>query len=462
MKKFVAFACLPLILAGCSLKSINTAPMPSVTASVNYTQEISETKSVSARQGAAWWTDLNRPNLNILIENALQTNFDVAQAVARLRQAEAVARQSRSTLFPQIDLTGRASDDWEGSDGQRGEASIGAALSWEIDAFGRLSSTAQADLFRAQARREDVDALKLFLSADIATAYFGAAAAQRTLDLLNAQVRTDQDLLELLQLRFDEGIGTRVEVLQQQSRVAESQSLIPRVQADLRVFENRLDVLTGTMPDAQNRVPEDESLDFAQDLPLIGIPADLLLNRPDLRAARNDLIAADADIASAIADRLPRLTFEGSYLFSDAASYTGPVAAIMGMFVQPLLDWGRRKAEVERNEALYEERLAAFTQTYLEAAEETENALYQENRQREFLMRLESRRALLQETVSETEARFKQGVDDYLPVLNALQELRNVERDLIAEQLNLIGHRIALHRATGGFVLRPQGNSQGE
>ena len=115
-----------------------------------------------------------------------------------------------------------------------------------------------------------------------------------------------------------------------------------------------------------------------------------------------------------------------------------PVASIIGTFVQPLVDWGARKAEVERNKALYVERLAGFTQSYLEAIEDVENALYQERKQREFLRLLEIRLELLERTVEETTQRYANGLTDYLPVLDAVKELAAAR---------------ASHRTTGaGFV----------
>ena len=216
-------------------------------------------------------------------------------------------------------------------------------------------------------------------------------------------------------------------------------------------------MLLGIMPDGKNRVSETEDLSFMEQVPAVGVPSDLLLRRPDLRSAQASLVASDADIGAAIADRLPRITLDGSYLYSDIESFsrqsfTGPVGIIAATFIQPLLDWGRRKAEVERNRALYVERLAAYTQLYLEAVEEVENALYQERKQRDFIKRLEARRDILQATVNETEELYFAGVDDYLPVLDALQELREVERDLITQRLALVSFRIRLYRAIGGPV----------
>ncbi|MDP7142549.1 MAG: efflux transporter outer membrane subunit [Alphaproteobacteria bacterium] len=399
-----------------------------------------------------WWHVFERPDLDRLIVSAYDGNQTVAQAVARLKQAQAVAKQTGSDRFPEVSATADAGKSWEESDAQRGTASAGVSLSWEIDFFNRIGAATEADRLLAEARAEDVESLKLFLSADIASAYFGAASARRRLALLNDQVTLDNDLLDLLELRLENGIGTSVDVLQQKSQLADSKTLIPLAEADLRVFENQLDVLVGEMPDGVDRVAADEDLRFVQTLPHVGVPSDLLLHRPDLRAQLRVLQAADADIRAAIADRLPRIMLDGSYLYSDAASYTGPLGTIVGNFVQPLLDWGKRRAAVTENKAIYEEELARFTQTYLEAVRDVENALYQERRQREYLARLEERRDILEETVSETDARYKQGIDDYLPVINALQELREVERRLITEQRALVDYRIDLYRAVGGNI----------
>ena len=103
------------------------------------------------------------------------------------------------------------------------------------------------------------------------------------------------------------------------------------------------------------------------------------------------MLLADAQIGQAIAERLPQVTLDGSFLYEDGLLPSGVVASLLGTFIQPLIDWGARKAEVERNRALYVEGLARFTQSYLEAIEDVENALYQERKQREFLRRLEIR-----------------------------------------------------------------------
>lgn len=442
-------------ITGCAAHTINHTPQPQVetpAAFISY----KDTNNKTVTLHAPWWESFERPVLEHLITQSFTQNQNLAAAVANLKQAQATARQTQSQALPQINAEGDANKSWNGSDARRGTAEIGAALEWELDVWGRISAAAKADSLLALARQEDVEALKLSLSAEIANAYFGAVAARQRVDLLKDQLKLDRDLQDLLQLRLDSGVGTSVDVMQQQARVADSQTLIPLAEADLAVFENRLDVLLGTMPDAKRRIPATENLTFTQHMPAIGVPAALLFNRPDLRAAKAELIAADADIAAAIADRLPQITLDGSYVYADTATYTGPVSMIMGAFVQPILDWGRRKAEVERNKALYEEKLAAYTQLYLEAVEAVENALIRETKQREFLKKLNIQKDILQKTVNASEDRYTQGIDDYQPVISALQELRVVERALVAEQLTLVNIRIELFRAIGGPMTHSQ------
>lgn len=444
--KLLPFIC-SFVLVSCSVHHVNDAPQVAI--------EIQPVFSVTNKDmifNAPWWQSLNRPALNQLIQQALANNYDITQTIAILEQTRTVARQTRTNQLPQISLSGDANKLIEGSSFQGDAVGVNAQLDWEIDLWNRIGAAAKADRLEARARAADIEFLKLSLSAEIANAYFGALAAKQQLSLLKEQVQLDQELQKILQLRLKNGVGTNVELLQQLARVADSETLIPLAEADLVVFENRLDVLLGQQPDGKSRVNVDENLIFSKQLPAIAVPSALLLNRADLIAARYDLVAADADIGVAIADRFPRLTLLGVFGYEDSDSNVGSAAVLAAGFVQPLLDWGRRKAEVKRNKALYRERLAAYTQLYLEAVEDVENALVRENKQREFLNRREKQKGLLQQAVNAAEKRFKQGVDDYQPVIAILQELRDVERSLIEQQLVLINIRIELFRAIGGPI----------
>ena len=437
-----------LLCAGCQVHRVDSSPQPQRPAEATY----SIASPALSTADHVWWAAFDDPKLDTLIRQALDNNLDVRQALARLDQAAALTRQARAVRLPQVDVEASVGKEWIDGDGQKRVFQAGGALAWEIDVFNRLGSAALARQSEQKARLEDVEAVRLSLSAEVAEAYFDAVEQRRQLTLLQQQIDTDRDLLALTELRFNGGLTASVDVLQQSSQLAETESLVPPAEAALRVSENRLDVLIGQTPDAVDRVDgRDQFVDIGN-LPFLGIPSDLLLNRPDLRVFRSELVAADADIGRAIAERLPIVTLDGAYLYEDGPQISGPVAFLLGSLVQPLLDWGARKAEVERNRALYGERLAAFSQAYLEAVEEVENALYQERKQREFLKRLAHRRRVLDRTVEETQDRYTNGLTDFLPVLNAVQELQRLERVIVIEQRALLGFRIRLHRALGGSV----------
>lgn len=435
-----------LCLSACAAHTIDSSPSPSKDVPMSFSLKASTPVST-----AKWYESFGNPALNGLIETALQNNLDVVQATARLRQAGFLTDAVSATRLPAVGLQTESRASREENSDTETSVGAGVALDWEIDAFNRIGATVTARNLEEKAAADDIEAVRLSLSAEVAEAYFNAVAQNTQLRMLRLQSDTDGHLLDLIKQRQDAGIGTSVEVLQQQGQLADNDSLIPPTEANLRVFENRLDVLTGAAPDAVDRVNAAEDFKDVGTLPAIGIPSNLLLNRPDLRALKNQLVAQDAEIAAAIADRLPRITLSGSYMLAagpDAG--TGFAANAVAGLVQPLLDWGQRKAEVERNKALYEERLAGFTQAYLEAIEDVENALYQETKQREFIERLEARKNVLNDTLSAAQSIYTQGESDYLPVLNAVRDLRLVERSLVTQQLNLILYRIQLYRALGG------------
>ncbi len=433
-------------IAGCSVHTVNVSPEPIASAEESYSLGPSETQP----SNESWWKSFSDDKLDRLILTGLDNNYDVLQAVARLAQASALSKQSKAEMLPQIGVGADSEQVWRESNERENLNRIGAAFSWEVDVFNRLESISLARQSEQRARLDDIEAVRLRLSAEIAGAYFDAVGWRNQLALLENQIVIDRDLLKLTEFRYESGLTAMVDMLQQSSQLAETESLVPPVEAALRVSENRLDVLMGYPPDGIDRVSNEDAFVDVEKLPFIGVPADLLIQRPDLRALRNELVAADAQIGRAIAERLPRITLDGSFNYEDRLLPSGAVASLIGTFFQPLIDWGARKAEVERNRALYVEGLARFTQRYLEAIEDVENSLYQERKQREFLKRLANRLHFLEKTVEVTTQRYTNGLTDYLPVLTAVKELERLERIIIQQERTLLGFRIQLHRALGG------------
>ena len=221
------------IMTGCSVHSVNVSPEPLVSA-----EEFPTAGSAEAQPAnESWWKSFNDEKLNTLIQTGLENNYDVLQAVARLAQASALSRQSEAARLPQIGLAADGEQIWrEGSD-RENLTRIGAAFSWEVDVFNRLESISLARQSEQRARRDDVEAVRLRLSAEIAGAYFDAVGWRNQLALLEKQIIIDRDLLELTRLRYESGLTASVDMLQQSSQLAETESLVPPVEAALRVSE---------------------------------------------------------------------------------------------------------------------------------------------------------------------------------------------------------------------------------
>lgn len=397
--------------------------------------------------------------LNEYVEKALRTSRTVEAARARLAQAEAIYRRAGSALGPSVDLKGRYDHDIKTSALRGDYREFGPALSWEIDLFGRLQSTRQVRLMERQSRAFLLEGVRLTLSASVVEAYLGVIEQTELLRLLHSQRDSSLNFLRIIQQRFDQGLISVVDLLQQRSQVLDTESLIPDAEANLRVQENILQTLIGDWPDGRG-VPVESSLPVIASLPSLGNPGDLLAHRPDLMAARADLVASDADIGRALADRLPRLTFSADALLVDGRGKENVLSTLSSGLALPLLDWGSRRMEVVRSKEVYRERLAIFAQAYQDAVLDVENAVVRAVKQRELNERLEERRKLLEEVLQQSQERYTRGLTDYLPVLTSLQQLNAVEQRLIRERRKLLSQRVTLHRALGGPVPPQEGGSE--
>ena len=188
-------------------------------------------------------------------------------------------------------------------------------------------------------------------------------------------------------------------------------------------------------------------------LPGIGIPAEVLANRPDVRQAGLQLQAADWSVSAARADRLPaiRLTASAGYASSDAADlFDDWIANLAGSLTGPIFDGGRRKAEVERTRAVVDERLAAYRAVVINAVKEVEDALISEQKQRDYITALDQRLEAARLSYGESINRYRNGLIEYTTVLIQLNTLQTLERDRVAAQYDLLQYRINLYRALGG------------
>ena len=396
-----------------------------------------------------WWLVFNDPVLDDLIATALRDNFSLQQYYARLRQSFAITRQTDAELYPELDAELGYDKIYNRERDDRHELFVGLRLSWELDLWNRLSSASEAARLESLSSREELEAAARLLSSEIASVYFRLIERNSQYQLLQDQIVTNSKTLDILRIRFSYGGSSLVDIYQQQEQLVATEAGLPLVQSEITQLYYRLSVLIGRPPD-KDFLPGKNSLPLLPAAPSLGVPADLLLNRPDLRSVANRLQAAGYRIDEAQANRMPRIVVGGrAGLQGTGIRGDELFASFLSDLVTPILDGGRRQAEVERTEAVFDELVARFNQTYLVAIEEVQSALWQETNQFELIRKKEEQLEVARSAMLESQKRYLQGVSDYLPVLTALFSTQRLEREIISLKKDLVLIRVTLCQAIG-------------
>ncbi len=401
-----------------------------------------------------WWESLDDPVLNSLVERALAHNFSLLSVWARLDQAAAVERIAGAELYPSLDIEGSASRSW--SHGDRGNTTnnfaVGAMASYELDLWGRIDSSSKAATLDRQAGEAELTAAAISLSAEVASTWNQLEEKYGQQAQVSSQLETNDKELELITLRFRRGKVGATDVLQQRQLVESNRGELADIQSLIDVLEHRLAILLGETPDTRVAEPRADLIQLPA-LPATGIPAELVQRRPDLRQGFYSLQAADQRVAAAVADRLPRISLAGS---SDTAAsdvddmFDNWLSNLAANLVAPVIDGGRRRAEVERTRAVAEQSLNEYRQLLIDALGEVEDALDREQQQRALIESLDKQLVLSRQVIGRVRDSYLFGAVDYLRVLDVLLTNQNLERNRLTAQRDLIDNRIALYRALAG------------
>jgi len=437
---------LALALAACAGQQAQT-PSPSAVP-----EEFSRSGDIPAPE--RWWTAFADPALDTLVDTALAANLDLRATYERLRQARALEDRAAAGLFPAVNATAGAARSETGVE-TVDAFSGGLRVSYEVDLWGRIRAQADAESLRAQATEADYRAASLALAGELAQTWFALLEQRAQRQLGQAQLQTNEDVLAVIEARFARGLSGSADVLRQRQLVVASREELLVVTARIEVLEHQLALLLGEAP-IQARIPAGTAPPSPPPLPATGVPAELVQRRPDIQSAHLQLRAADADLAAAISARFPRLTLSGAYTSAAEeadALFDEWLGNLAGNLVLPLIDGGQRRAEVERNRALRAERFYQYSQATLVAFREVEDALVQEQQQRQRIQSLQQQIELADSTYKQLRMQYLNGAVSYIEVLNALQDRQRLRRTLITARRQLLDARVDLYRAlAGGFV----------
>lgn len=453
-----------LAVTGCTLHQPTQATLP-VTPPPIYLEQQREGGTSDAAAGR-WWLVFQDEQLNRLMNELFRQNLELTQAVARLEQVEALIGISRSAQRPSLSGSGNLSrsqqpgvnDDFIGNTEQ-----FSLAAGFELDLWGKLKARTKAAQLDYAAARQDLQTLYLGLSARLADLYFFAVEQRAQLAMSDQLVASFDDTAQRVERRYRLGLAPPIDMYQARQSQTGARAVRYLYQANLAAAEHAISILLGRYPE-QNKSGTLAELPEAPQFPDIGIPADLLQNRPDLKAALRRVDAADQRVAAAIADRFPSVSLSGSYgsLRQDvtAGLVTGEFWSLLGNLTMPIVDGGRRRAEVDRQKAILRETVAIYQQTVLSAFKDVEDALANNyataNRVEELARTAQSTGAALRLSTD----RYLAGLDDYLPVLTAQRSDFETRSNLISAQRQLLADRISLARALGGSWMREEVNTR--
>lgn len=399
-----------------------------------------------------WWTALDDPSLDRVIESALDGNFSLRMAWDRLSQARAIARRDGADLSPTLDLTGSVSRSRGQDSVYTTDWNLGLVASYELDLWGRVRSTRDAALLDAMVAEEDVHAAAISLTADIASRWFEYAEQSQRIEVLERQQRNNRDVLEVITARFRAGQVGAEDVLRQQNLVESSIGDLALAQRQAETIRLQLLVLLGQSPDGDLPVGNAMLIDLPP-LPDIGLPSTVLQQRPDVRSAYRAVQAADYRTAAAIAEQYPRISLSASIGTSASRVsdlFENWVSNLAGNLVQPLIDAGQRKAEVDRTLASTSEALNNYGHVVVTALGEVESALSQERQQMVYLQSIDRQFATAQQVVERVRDSYISGQGEYLGVLEAQTTLQQLELQRLEARRVLIGYRVDLSRALAG------------
>ena len=439
-----------LAIAGCA----TTSPVlqPKVEPAPAYSERATPAAS---RVTPDWWKTFGSGELQALVDEALAGSPDLAIAMERVRQAEAQVKVAGASLFPVLSggYTTRANRSTPGQ-GTNSSSGLSLAASYEVDLWGRNAAGVRAAEADLRATTFDRDSARLTLVSGVATAYFQTLSLRGRLATARENLGIAERVLSLVQARARNGAVSPLDVARQEAAVLSQRSALLPLEQQERQTLAALAVLLGRVPEGfELKAPGLADLSVPSIDP--GLPADLLLRRPDLASAEAQLFAGNADLAAARAALLPSIELTGTAGVASTALLAvlnAPVStlAIAASVLQPIFDGGRLKANVALAESRERELVEGYRKAILTAFADVEQALAAASRlgQREALQAQVQDRA--REALRLAEVRYREGADDLLSVLDAQRTLFDAQDQLAQIRRDRLESSVALYKALGG------------
>jgi len=437
-------------------KDASPAPKPpAVPAGWSATLPPAASTTEDAAALASWWTLLDDPLLSDLERRAVGGSLDLRAAAARLREARARRALAGAERLPSASLSGSASR----TSTDQGDASryaLSADAAWDVDLFGRQRNAARAAAASAEASEEALRDARISLASELALVYLDVRVSQKRLATAEANLLLQQETFEIARWRHEAGLTTELDVEQAQLAVEQVRAQLPNLRATLEQSKNRIAVLLGRAPGTL-----DAELDRPGEVPVapvkvtVGVPADLLRRRPDVRRAERQLVAQAFQVKATRASRYPQLSLGGSIGLESLAAgdlLSAAARVITGALNlgQTLFDAGRIRNQVAIQTALQDEAEVAYQAAVLGALQEVEDALVAWVEEEARRQALEQAASLARSAADLARERYRSGLVDFQVVLEAQRSQILADDNLVTSSGNVSSDLVRLYRALGG------------
>ncbi|MBI1194652.1 MAG: efflux transporter outer membrane subunit [Gammaproteobacteria bacterium] len=442
-----------LVLTGCAMPGPDYHP-PEPDAAARWSDQGAPTSGDPAVL-AAWWRQFGDSTLDGLVTDALAANVDLATAEAKLREVRAQRKAAGATLGPTLDATASASKT-KRSSGSSDLFSVGFDASWEADVFGGLRRGVEAADADLGASLENLRDARVSLIAEVVVNYVDLRRAERRLVIAEANIAALNESFDLARWRLQAGLASELDIAQARTELERARAGLPALKTSADQAGNRLAVLLNRTPsELGSRLASAGGIPHMSRDIAVGIPADTLRQRPDVRAAERRLAAQTARLGEAEAARYPSFRLSGSIgleaLSLSALGDTGTgVSSLLGSITAPIFHWNRIQAGIEIEDAKLEQARLAYRSAVLTALEDVENALVAVRNTGERLDRLKVAADSAGQTLPLAEQRYSGGLVDFLTVLDARRTVQDLEDQVAAAGGDLATAEAQLYKALGG------------
>jgi outer membrane protein, multidrug efflux system len=409
---------------------------------------------------AQWWTVLNDPQLTNLERRAVKGNLDLKESSARVREARALRGIEKAGLFPALDASGSVTRSRSSENSGTGKTtslySAGFDAGWELDVFGGVRRSVEAAQANLEATEENLHDVLVSLLAEVALNYVDVRTLQARLAAVQANLKAQQDIYQLNLSRYHAGLIDELAVQQSHYILESTRSQIPALQTSLEKAKNRLAVLLGEQPGAMHReLAETKPIPVLPVTVAVGIPAETLRHRPDIRRAERTLAAQTARIGVATADLYPRFHLFGTIGLESLSSGDPWEWASRTWGIGPSISWkifhaGAIRQNIQVQTARQKQALIQYESAVLNAQEEVENAIVAYVKEQ---LRRESLKAAVTAAKRAYELswdRYNAGLVDFNNVLDATRSLQSFQDELASSDGTATSNLIRLYKALGG------------